>query len=224
MLSRDNGIWLQFWRDKRTDFHLSNVNPLLSRCWSRLPPTKGNRVFVPLCGKSLDLLWLAKQGHEVIGVELSPIAVKSFFQENKLTPIKQKQGAFTLWRHGKISILCGDFFALTIKHLGVVDRVYDRAALTALPADIRKHYAAHLKQLMPHHAKMLLLTDEDADPTQTQTQTQTVDEELLRLFAEDFDIDLMHVESDQDNYSPMLNEQTECIEYKAYLLEVKTLT
>ena len=221
MLSRDNGLWLQFWRDKRTDFHLAKVNPLLSRCWPRLLPMGGKRVFVPLCGKSLDLLWLAKQGHEVIGVELSPVAVKSFFRENKLTPFKQKKGAFTLWRHGKISILCGDFFSLTLKDLGAIDMVYDRAALTALPEDIRKHYVVHLKQLLPSAAKMLLVTAEDIEPTANPTQTQAVDEELTQLFAEDFNIDLIHVESDQETNLPLSGNQTELIEYKAYLLAMK---
>ncbi len=221
MLSRDNGIWLQFWRDKRTDFHLAKVNPLLSLCWPRLPPTDGNRVFVPLCGKSLDLLWLAKQGHEVIGVELSPVAVKSFFRENKMTPSKQKIGAFTRWRHGKISILCGDYFSLTLKDLGAVDMVYDRAALTALPEDVRRHYVTHLKKLLPHNAKMLLLTAEDVDPMASPMQAPAVDDELMRLFCEDFHIDLIHVASEQANHATLLNEQTEAIEYKAYLLAVK---
>jgi thiopurine S-methyltransferase len=143
MISRDNGLWLQFWRDRRTDFHQKTVNQLLTRFWPRLDPVCGSRVFVPLCGKSLDMIWLAKQGYDVIGVELSPIAVRAFFRENRLQPVRTQMGKFALWKHGKISILCGDFFSLTKSDLGSIDMVYDRAALTALPEDIRRLYVAH---------------------------------------------------------------------------------
>lgn len=76
---QDNHLWLDFWRDERSDFHQIAVNPLLNKFWPSLKLAHGSRVFVPLCGKSLDMLWLAQQGHEVIGVELSSIAVEDFF-------------------------------------------------------------------------------------------------------------------------------------------------
>ena len=84
MTGRDNELWQQSWRDKNIDFHQKAVNPHLVRFWSSLGLAAGDRVFVPLCGKSLDMLWLAGQGHTVIGVELSPLAVRAFFRENRL--------------------------------------------------------------------------------------------------------------------------------------------
>lgn len=143
MTSRDNLLWLQCWRDQQTDFNQKSVNPLLIRFWPGLGLVRGSRVFVPLCGKSLDMIWLAQQGHEVIGVELSPIAVRAFFRENHLKPTRRRVGPFTLWRQGRLSILCGDFFSLTLAELGQIDTVYDRAALTALPEAIRMLYISH---------------------------------------------------------------------------------
>ncbi len=224
MTSRDNGLWLKFWRDKRSDFHQKNVNRLLTRFWPNLNPLAGNRVFVPLCGKSLDMIWLAKQGHEVIGVELSPVAVKAFFRENKLQPVKLKRGQFTLWKHGKISILCGDFFELTRKDLGEIDLVYDRAALTALPDDIRILYVAHMKKILPVTVRMLLLTAEDVDVKDESDPVLVVDEEINTLFAEDFQIDLTHVESMVEDDFPSCLQSAEPVEYKVYLLCAKLKT
>lgn len=170
MTSRDNHLWLQSWRDQQTDFHQEAVNPLLTRFWPSLKLPRGSRVFVPLCGKSLDMLWLARQEYKVIGVELSPIAVRDFFRENGLQPSKRKMGEFTLWEAGAIGILCGDYFSLNKSDLGAIDTVYDRAALTALPEDTRRLYVAHLKRIVPQTAEVFLLTIEDAEEDETLKQ------------------------------------------------------
>lgn len=203
--SRDNPLWLQCWRDKHTDFHQLQVNSLLTRFWSSLNLAVGSRVFVPLCGKSLDMLWLAGQGHRVIGVELSPVAVRAFFHENQLKATCRKQGKFTLWQHGRISILCGDYFALSKTDLGQFDTVYDRAALTALPEDMRLLYVQHLKTLVDISAQVFLLTTEDSADT-------GVDTEINLLYAANYQIELAHVESFIDSDS------LECSDYKLYRL------
>lgn len=193
--SRDNALWQQCWRDRQTDFHQAEVNPHLARFWPGLGLAAGSRVFVPLCGKSLDMLWLANQGHEVIGLELSPVAVDAFFRENGLQPARHSFGAFTLWQQGNIRILCGDFFAAGAADLGPIDAVYDRAALTALPEDIRRPYVAHLKQILPAACKLFLLTVEDAEEGETEAQSRAIADEVSSLYAADFEIELAHVDS-----------------------------
>ncbi len=215
-ISRDNPLWLQFWRDQRSDFHQLALNPLLNKFWPGLNLTHGSRVFVPLCGKSLDMLWLLKQGHEVIGVELSPIAVRAFFQENHLKPVKQRVGKFTLWRHGKLSILCGDYFSLTQLDLGDIDAVYDRAALTALPEDIRKAYIVQLRLIVPETAIIFLLTIEDAEENETLSQALGVNKEIKSLYAENFAIELVCVESVSEFAPDLLQKSAKRVEYKAY--------
>ena len=221
MTGRDNVLWLQCWRDRRTDFHQQTVNRLLTRFWPSLDLLPGSRVFVPLCGKSLDMVWLAGQGHDVIGVELSPIAVRAFFRENRLKPVRQQRGKFTLWRHGRFSILCGDYFSLTRSDLGQVDTVYDRAALTALPEDIRRRYVVQLKLIVPETAQVFLLTTEDAEEKESSGQAFGVAEEIKTLYSEAYEIALTHVESvfEIDPESPdHLPERTE---HKVYRLSTR---
>ncbi len=222
MTGRDNVLWLQCWRDRRTDFNQKTVNQLLTRFWPSLELAQGSRVFVPLCGKSLDMIWLAKQGHEVIGVELSPIAVRAFFRENRLKPTRRQVGKFTLWEHGKLSILCGDYFSLTMGDLGQIDTVYDRAALTALPEDIRLLYVAHLRLIVQETTNVFLLTTEDAEEKETPSQAFGVSEEIKTLYSEDFEINLAHVESvfEVDPESP--DTPPERTEYKVYRLSTRS--
>lgn len=219
MTGRDDQLWLQLWREQRSsEFHQSAVNPLLARFWPDLKLAPNSRIFVPLCGKSLDMLWLAEQGHEVIGIELSPLAVQSFFAEQGWQPSQCQSGAFSLWQHQRISIMCGDYFALTASDLGAVDVVYDRAALTALPEAIRQPYIEHLRRIVPASASVFLLTIEDAAEGDSLQQALGVDEELERLCAQHYQIELAHVESllEVDADDP---EQTAYrVEYKLYRL------
>lgn len=193
MSNPDNALWQQCWRDRNIEFHQKTVNQLLIRYWHSLNLAAGSRIFVPLCGKSLDLLWLAQQGCEVIGVELSPIAVRAFFRENGLLPARRQVGRLTEWSSGPIRIFCGDIFALTAADLGAIAAVYDRAALTALPETARASYVAHLHALIPETCPIFLLTAEDPEEGDADGAEPNVAEELLTLYAERFTVDLVHV-------------------------------
>lgn len=189
-------LWLKLWREARSDeFHQTNVNEYLQRFLPKPTSTTTNRIFVPLCGKSLDMIWLAQQGYEVIGIEISPIAIKAFFKENKLSVNKHNIGAFNCWSHGNISILHGDYFALTPKDLGLIDLVYDRAALTALPKELRARYVTHLQHLIPQDINVLLLTIEDQNDYKNLQDVPLIDEELLSLYEDNFTIRLEHMET-----------------------------
>ena len=117
-------------------------------------------VFVPLCGKSLDMLWLRAQGHRVLGVEISPIAVRDFFRENDLAPKFSRQGPFERWQVDGLVILCGNFFDLKQYDLKTCSGVFDRASLIALPQDMRNDYADHIGRIIPAAAQTLLVTME----------------------------------------------------------------
>ena len=221
MTGRDNALWLQFWRDRRTDFHQTAVNRLLAQFWPGLDPGHGSRVFVPLCGKSLDMLWLAEQGHRVIGVELSAVAVRAFFKENQLRPVRRRVGKFTLWRSGRLTILCGDYFSLTAADLGAVDIVYDRAALTALPEDIREQYVSQLQRLVPPTATILLLTTEDIETEPSEGNATNIAAEVQDLYGECFAIELSHVQNIGE-LDPEAGDAGEAGQYKVYRLSSKT--
>ncbi len=149
--------WLERWEKGRIGFHRADPNPrLVEHHQSVLGGTI--RVLVPLCGKSADLEWLVIQGHEVVGVELSELAAQAFFTERGLTAERVERGAFVEYRRGALSIFVGDFFAATPELTGYCDGVYDRAALIALPEELRARYAAHLPQLLAPKARLLLVT------------------------------------------------------------------
>lgn len=149
-------FWHNRWENDLTGFHLDEVNPYLVEYWHGLNLDNTGRVFVPLCGKTLDLLWLSEQGHPVVGVELSALAVEAFFVENKIEVERQTIGDLALWKSENISLFCGDIFNLTSAILGQINAVYDRASLIALPPAMRQDYAKKLIELTPSAPKLLI--------------------------------------------------------------------
>lgn len=173
-------FWYKKWESNQIGFHLPEVNPYLQRHWA-VPATA--RVLVPLCGKSLDLAWLAGRGHQVLGIELSEKAIEDFFSEHQVTPHVSAMGPFKVYRADSIELWCGDFFALTADDVADCAALYDRAALIALPAPMRERYAAHLQQILPHSVQGLLITL-DYDQAQMPGPPFAVgDGEVQRLLA-----------------------------------------
>lgn len=152
----DNDLWVQRWAEGKIGFHEGRPNALLQHHVDRLGAAR--RVLVPLCGKAVDLAFLAGRGHTVIGVELVEDAVRAFFAEHRLTPAVSARGKLTAYTAGAITLLAGDVFDATDEVLGPIDALYDRAALIALPADLRPRYVAHLRGLLPAGATGLVIS------------------------------------------------------------------
>lgn len=149
-------FWHNQWAANQIGFHLEDVNPLLIEFWKRTDPSYEKSVFVPLCGKSEDLIWLASKHEEVQGVELSQIAVRAFFSEHFYTPtVTQINGQHELYQFDELSVYTGDYFTAPIQP---VDIIYDRASLVALPEEMRVQYVERLKQLLKPGGKILLVT------------------------------------------------------------------
>lgn len=156
----DPQFWHERWQRNETGWHQPEINVHLQDFWPQLRLPAGATVLVPLCGKSRDLLWLRARGHAVLGVEISPIAVREFFAANRLAPTVTRHGHFERCESDGLTVLCGDFFALDAAMLQDVAGVYDRASLIALPPDMRTRYARHLAQVLPGQAAILLVTME----------------------------------------------------------------
>ncbi|MGS0646857.1 thiopurine S-methyltransferase [Komagataeibacter melomenusus] len=152
----DEAFWQAKWERGETGFHEPRPNALLTRYLPALHLPAGARVFVPLCGMSLDIHWLLAQGYGVVGCELSRIAVTRLFAALGLVPHVTPCGALDRFEAGKLCVFVGNILDLTPKQLGAVDAVYDRAALIALPAPMRVAYARHLVALT-HGAPQLLI-------------------------------------------------------------------
>lgn len=150
-------FWLERWKRKEIGFHQHEINPYLVRYWPDLSVPRGAKVFVPLCGKSRDMLWLRQQGYSILGVEVSPLAVHGFFLENGYSCTHAPHGRFERCEADNIEILCGDFFDLEKDDLKGVHSVYDRASLVALPPEMRERYVRHLTSVLPVASRILLV-------------------------------------------------------------------
>ena len=148
--------WHQRWKEGRIGFHQTAVHEDLITYQEQFLSDGPHRVLVPLCGKTQDLVWLAKLGHQAIGVELVPQAVEEFFQEQELEVTLEEHKSFSIYSSGAITIYCGDFFDLSAILVGKITRVWDRAALVALPLELRGAYCRHLRSLVTPDASLLL--------------------------------------------------------------------
>lgn len=184
----DADFWHERWQAGRIGFHQDRVLPLLQKHWPALRLPADARVFVPLAGKSLDMHWLAAQGHAVLGVELSPLAVEAFFAEAGLTPAIAAETDGIHHRSGGIDLVAGDVFALASASLDGIAAVYDRAALIALPADLRRRYADEVYRRLPRGCQALLITLEYPQAQMDGPPFPVDEAEVHSLFAADWHI------------------------------------
>lgn len=186
-------FWHQRWVRGEIGFHQQEINAHLQAFWDRLGLSPGEQVFVPLCGKTLDMLWLLSEGHRVLGVEISPMAVQGFFADNDIPVSPAADGPFTSYRADGLELLCGDFFDLTADRLDGVRGVYDRASLVALPPSMRERYVAHLKALFPGGLNALLVTLEYPDGEMEGPPFSVAEDEVRRLFGEGCEVEKLTV-------------------------------
>lgn len=184
-------FWLQRWREGRIGFHRSEVMPLLRKHWPALGLPAGSRVLVPLAGKTLDMLWLAGQGHRVLAVELSPIAIAQFLAEHQLEAEVHESPLGIHHVAGPIEIIQGDAFALDAATLADCAAIYDRAAVIALPADLRERYAAGPWAAAPTGCRALVITLEYPQAEKQGPPFSVDAAEMERLFATHWELELL---------------------------------
>jgi thiopurine S-methyltransferase len=186
----DPDFWQQRWREGRIGFHQPQVTPLLEQYWDAIGIPDGARVLVPLAGKSLDLLWLAGRGHRVLGVELSPIAVRQFFAEHDLEPRTHASASGLHHVAGDIEIILGDVFALEPALVAGCTGLYDRAALIALPPTLRERYARDVYGRLPAGCRGLLVTLEYPQHEKQGPPFSVPGKEVHARFGADWALDL----------------------------------
>ncbi|HSH85626.1 MAG TPA: thiopurine S-methyltransferase [Methylophilus sp.] len=183
-------FWHQRWQNQQIGFHLDAVNPLLAAHFQALNLQAGQRVFIPLCGKTLDIHWLLSQGIQVAGAELNQLAVDTLFAELGVTPTITEHGSLRLYHAEHIDIFQGDFFTLDKGLLGDVDAVYDRAALIALPANMRIDYSQHLINLTASAPQLLISFHYDQSLIEGPPFNVSA-EEVAAHYAQAYDIHLL---------------------------------
>ena len=181
-------FWHERWRQGQIGFHQPDFHPALARHWPALAVPARSHVLVPLCGRSLDMAWLARQGHHVVGVELSPIAIAAFFEHESLSATVSSQAALSRHAAGAYELLEGDFFDAGPSVTGDISGWYDRAALVALPPDMRRRYARHVAGLLSAGTPGLLITHDYAQDRMEGPPFSVSVEEVHELFSPGFTV------------------------------------
>ena len=215
----DANFWQQRWQDGQIGFHQDRTTPLLEAHWEAAEVPSGGRVFVPLAGKSLDMLWLAARGHRVLGVELSALAVEQFFAENGLTPEITESRYGRHYVAGAIELILGDAFGLDAEILADCVGVFDRAALIALPASMRLRYAANLYSKLPGGCRGLLITLEYPQHEKVGPPFSVVEAEVRGLFERDWRIEPLERQDILDAQTAFQEEGVTALTTAAYRLE-----
>lgn len=183
-------FWHERWRLGLIGFHQTAVEQMLQKHWARLQVTNGG-VFVPLCGKSLDLIWLRDRGLQVTGVELSAVALEAFCLEHGVLTRRANHGMFERFDSQGLHLLHGDFFSLSAEDLGDVRAVYDRAALIALPPETRHRYVRHMTDLTTEGTKTLLMTVEYPQHQVSGPPHSVSASEVEQLYGKNHSIELL---------------------------------
>lgn len=157
----DTNFWQQKWEANEIAFHRSETHPLLEKYFNELSLTEQSRIFLPLCGKTLDIAWLLSKGYRVAGAELSKIAIDQLFIDLQIEPKITRVGEVDHYSAKDIDIFVGNIFDLSGEMLGHVDAIYDRAALVALPEEMRHKYSAHLMEITKRAPQLLICFDYD---------------------------------------------------------------
>ncbi len=183
-------FWHRRWAKNEISFHQKEVNPKLIDHFSALSLAAGSRLFVPLCGKTRDIAWLLSKDHRVVGAELSKLAIEQLFAELGAEPDISDTGEFKHYSAEGIEIYVGDIFNLSLAMIGAVDAVYDRAAVVALPAGMRKQYGAHIYALA-NGAPQLVITFEYDQNVMPGPPFSVDGAELARVYGQYYRLELI---------------------------------
>jgi thiopurine S-methyltransferase len=187
-------FWHERWSRGEIGFHQHDYNEFMQAFIHRLGLPEDSHLLVPLCGKSLDMLWLSQAGFDVTGVELSRQAIEDFFRENALQAKVETRGPSTWFTHGRLQIACADFFDVADLDIPPPDGVYDRASLVALPPPMRARYAETLLRLLPPGCGILLITLEYPQHEMNGPPFSVSREEINRLYGRRCAIEEIHSE------------------------------
>ena len=211
--------WLEFWENNEINWHSDDVTQELEEYLGLLKLKTGDKVFFPLCGKSVDMIYLLNKGFSIIGVELSEIGIKQFFLENGLDSKITQVGEFDLYSTKNIEIYHGDFFSLTLKHLCDVKAVFDRKSLIALDQNLRQKYVKYLNDIISLGVRILLITLNYPQHQMSGPPFSVDKSEVESLFSMTFKYQELKSFQDIENGSKLASAGVDYIENAVYCLQ-----
>lgn len=192
------GFWHNRWATQQTGWHKADFNELLVKYWPSLNTPNGCDVLVPLCGKSRDMLWLANQGHSVIGLEMVEQAITTFFSENKLNYIIEEKTTHKIYTSKPFTIYHGNVFDIESRALKV-DAWYDRAAMIAIEPSNRGTYVEQIRSHTKPGAVGLLITFAYPQEEMEGPPYSLDDNQVTELFSNGFKVEcLENIQLDDD--------------------------
>ncbi|KIQ96663.1 thiopurine S-methyltransferase [Lysobacter sp. A03] len=197
-------FWQQRWQEGRIGFHQDRETPLMLKHWPSLQVPAGSRVFVPLAGKTLDMLWFADQGYRVLGIELATTAIQQFLAEHGLQAEITDAPDARHYRAGDIELINGDVFEQDPAQLAGCDAVYDRAALIALPPALRQRYVREVYGRLPSGCRGLLITLEYPQSEKAGPPFSVEEDEVRALFSPQWEVGVLErreILAQQPNFS-----------------------
>lgn len=236
-----NEFWHNAWEKGDPGWRQAKVNSRLKRFWPEMNLVPGQRVLVPLCGDSIDLLWLVEQGFKVVGVELSELAVRRFFADNELQYNLTVMGEHQLYTglvsrqtagvdpegaqeaiESGLQIVCGDIFTLDAAKLGSVAAIYDRAATVAMPSELRSKYASHIQSLVQPGTQVLLISMFYDQSKMNGPPFSVSGDNVNNLFADGFEIDVLGSANGPDILGNLADRGLDTLEEVVYKMTRKT--
>ncbi|MDH3870182.1 MAG: thiopurine S-methyltransferase [Desulfuromonadales bacterium] len=190
----DKKFWHRRWQKNEIGFHMTDPHHFLQQFFPLLQTQPTDSVFVPLCGKSPDLVWLREEGLKVVGIELSRTAIVAFFNENDLPGHWTDEAVLPFCSAEGYKLYCGDFFDLTATEVSGINAYYDRGALVALPPEMRVRYVAHMAALMPPGGRVLLISYSYNQSETKGPPFSVPQQELEILFSESFRVEILSEE------------------------------
>ncbi len=194
----ESSFWLERWQSNQLGWHQQHINASLRAHWPSLDLASSAKVFVPLCGKSLDMGYLASIGHDVLGCELSGIAAEAFFTDAGITRDHRQEGCFVRHQGAGVTILEGDLFNLDSALLAGVSGVFDRGALIALPPEMRTRYVAHMMRVLPRNTQTLLISLEYDQLRTSGPPFSVLESEVHDLYGALHRVELLSSEATQE--------------------------
>jgi len=190
----DTNFWKKRWKTNQVGWHATETNKHLECFVSTLGASAGGWTLVPLCGKSMDMDYLARQNRKVVGVELSSIACRAFFAETKRAYTERTTDKFTYFESEDVVLVCGDIFSVSSEDLPPIEACYDRACLVAFTMEQRHRYAKWLASTMPSGACSLVIGIEYPAEEKDGPPFTVPSDELHSLFDQTFAIEQLHRE------------------------------
>ncbi|HIP50882.1 MAG TPA: thiopurine S-methyltransferase [Campylobacterales bacterium] len=186
----ENDLWLNRWEKREIGFNQSVVNYFMVKYFEQLNLKSGNKILVPLCGKSIDISWLLSKGFTVVGIELSETAVVELFEELDIVPNISTLGELIVYNSENLKLFVGDIFKVNSEMLGKIDAIYDRAAIVALTEKLRIEYAAHLRTITKNASQLLLCFEYDQS-LMNRTPYSVEEDEVRKHYAKHYEIELL---------------------------------